>query len=207
MINFPGFHEARGWQQSLQYWSTNNYLFSQAFGRSRSLSLPKRLNSMPSLGLLSPVSTPGAQASFLPAQRQTIVQENVYKPPSPWEAASKSPLGSVDEAFVFQSLPSSVASNVRAAGQRRSLPEPPDEWKRRVSLDPAAVSKSHYHAAPACQAPSLSRTFSPEKPTFYGPPFRPAQPLGPASKAGAGYMGQGYNPTKYSPLYSAVQRS
>ncbi|XP_071360642.1 synaptopodin-2 isoform X2 [Trachinotus anak] len=177
------------------------------FGRSRSLSLPKRLNSMPSLGHLSPVSTPGIQASFLPAQRQTSFQENVYKPPSPWEAASRSPIGLVDEAFVFQSLPSSVASNVKAAGQRRSLPEPPDEWKRRVSLDPAAVSKSRYHAAPAFQAPSLSRTFSPEKPTFYGPPFRPAQPLRSGIWGNIGYMGHGSSPTKCSSLYSPIQRS
>ncbi|XP_071360641.1 synaptopodin-2 isoform X1 [Trachinotus anak] len=180
---------------------------SPGFGRSRSLSLPKRLNSMPSLGHLSPVSTPGIQASFLPAQRQTSFQENVYKPPSPWEAASRSPIGLVDEAFVFQSLPSSVASNVKAAGQRRSLPEPPDEWKRRVSLDPAAVSKSRYHAAPAFQAPSLSRTFSPEKPTFYGPPFRPAQPLRSGIWGNIGYMGHGSSPTKCSSLYSPIQRS
>ncbi|XP_035493885.2 synaptopodin-2 [Scophthalmus maximus] len=175
------------------------------FGRSRSLSLPRQLNSMPSPRLLSPMSAPGTRASFLPAQRQTSFQENVYKPLSPWEAASRNLLGSVDEAF--RSLPSSVASNVKVAGQRRSLPEPPDEWKRRVSLDPAAVTKSHYHAAPAFQAPSLSRTFSPEKPALYGPPFRPAQPLWPASRASIGYMGQGSSPTNYSPLYSAVPRS
>ncbi|XP_034432593.1 synaptopodin-2 [Hippoglossus hippoglossus] len=170
------------------------------FGRSRSLSLPRRLNSMPSPRLLSP----GTQGSFLPAQRQMSFQESAYKPLSPWEAASKSPIGAVDEAFLFQSLPSSVASNVKAAGQRMSLPEPPDEWKRRVSLDPAAVSRSHYHAAPGFQAPSLSRTFSPEKAAFYGPPFRPAQPLRPAN---IGYMGQGPGPTKYSPLYTAAPRS
>ncbi|XP_044045112.1 synaptopodin-2 isoform X2 [Siniperca chuatsi] len=177
------------------------------FGRSRSLSLPKQLNLVTSPGLLSPVSTPGIQSSFLPAQRQTSFQEKVYKPLSPWEAASRSPIGSVDQAFVFQSLPSSLASNVKAAGHRRSLPEPPDEWKRRVSIDPAAVSKGHYYAAPAFQAPSMSRTFSPEKPAFYGPPFRPAQPLRPASRASIGYMGQGSSPTNYSPLCGAVQRS
>ncbi|XP_070780925.1 synaptopodin-2 [Enoplosus armatus] len=177
------------------------------FGRSRSLSLPKRLNSVPSPGLLSPVSMPGIQPSYLPTQRQTSFQEKVCKPLSPWEAASRSPIGSVDQAFVFQSLPSSVASNVKAAGHRRSLPEPPDEWKRRVSLDPAAVSKSHYHAAPAFQAPSMSRTFSPEKPAFYGPPFRPAQPLRSPSRASIGYMGHGSSPTNYSPLCGAVQRS
>lgn len=163
--------------------------------------------SMSSSGL-SPASTPGIQPPFLFTHRQTSCQERAYKPLSPWEAASKSPIGSVDEAFVFQSLPSSVASSVKAAGHRRSLPEPPDEWKRRVSLDPAAVSMGHYHAAPAFQAPSMSRTFSPEKPAFYGPPFRPAQPLRSASRASIhGYMGQGSNPTKYSSLYSAAHRS
>ncbi|XP_031132634.2 synaptopodin-2 isoform X1 [Sander lucioperca] len=177
------------------------------FGRSRSLSLPKRLNSMPSPRVVSPASTLGIQLSFLPAQRQTSFQEKVYKPLSPWDAASRSPIGSVDDAFVFQSLPSSVASNVKAIAHRRSLPEPPDEWKRRVSLDPAAVSMGRYHAAPAFQAPFMSRTFSPEKPAFYGPPFRPAQPLGPDSRASIGYMGHGSSPTKYSPLHSAVQRS
>lgn len=179
-------------------------LFFQGFGRSRSLSLPKRLNSVSSHGLLSPLSTPGIQSSFLPTQRQTSFQEKVYKPPSPWEAASRSPIGSIDEAFMFQSVPSSVASNVKAAGHRRSLPEPPDEWKRRVSLDPAAVGMGHYNAAQAFQAPSMSRTFLPEKPAFYGPPFRPAQPLRPASRASIGYMGKGMSTTKYSPLHSAI---
>uniref|UniRef100_UPI003AAF3435 synaptopodin-2 n=1 Tax=Centroberyx gerrardi TaxID=166262 RepID=UPI003AAF3435 len=177
------------------------------FGRSRSLSLPRRLNSVPSHNPLSPVSTPGFQPSSVPAYRQTSWQEKTYKPPTPWEAASRSPIGSVDEAFVFQNLQSSIASNVKAAGHRRSLPEPPAEWKHRVSLDPTAVTKGHYHAAPAFQAPSMSRTFPPEKSAFCGPPFRPAQPLRSGSRATIGYMGQGTNPTKYSLLFSAAQRS
>lgn len=181
-------------------------LLFQGFGRTRSLSLPKRLSSVPSPGLLSPVSTPGSHSSFVPTQRQTSFQEKVYKPPSPWEAASRSPIGSVDEAFLFQSLPSSVASNVKAAGRCGSLPEPPDEWKRRVSLDSVPVGMGRYHAAPAFQAPSMSRTFSPEKPT-YGPPFRPAQPLKLDSRASIGYTGRGSSPARYSPLHSAVQRS
>lgn len=182
------------------------FLF-QGFGRNRSLSLPRRLYSVPSPGLLSPVSAPGMQSSFLPTQRQASFQERVCKPLSPWEAASKSPIGSVDEAFLFQGHPSSVASYVTAAGHRRSLPEPPEEWKRRVSLDSPTISMAHYHAAPAFQAPSMSRTFSPEKPTFYGPPFKPAQPLKSPSRASIGYMGQSSSPTKYSPFHSAVQRS
>lgn len=177
-------------------------LLFQGFGRSRSLSLPRQLSSVSFPGNMSPVSTPGGQPSYLPTERQTSFQEKAYKPLSPWEAASRSPLGSVDDAFLFQSLPSSVASNVKAAGHRRSLPEPPDEWKRRVALDPAPVSKGHYHAAPAFQVPSISR-----KPVFYGPPFRPAQPLRPASRASIGYRGQGPSQMQYSPLYSGVQRS
>uniref|UniRef100_A0A3Q3GFC8 Synaptopodin 2 n=1 Tax=Labrus bergylta TaxID=56723 RepID=A0A3Q3GFC8_9LABR len=155
-----------------------------------SLSLPRQMNLLQPPRFLSPGNTSGVQSSYLSTQKQTSFQERVCKPLSPWEAASRSPLGSVDEAFLFQSLPSLVASNVKAAGQHSSLPEPPDEWKRRVSLDPAAVSRGHYHAAPAFQAPSMSRTFSPEKPAFYGPPFRPAQPLRPTSRASIGYMGQ-----------------
>ncbi|XP_039880056.1 synaptopodin-2 isoform X2 [Simochromis diagramma] len=171
---------------------------SPGFGRSRSLSLPQRLSSMPSPGHLSPVSTPGV----LPIQRQTSFQEKVRKPLTPWEAASRSPIGSVDEAFLF--LPSSAATNAKAAKHRGSLPEPPEEWKRRVSLDPAPVSKSHYHhEAPAFHILTKSRTFSPEKPAFYGPPFRPAQPL----RASIGQMAQGFSPTKCSPVYSAFQRS
>lgn len=153
---------------------------------------------MPSPGHLSPVSTPGV----LPIQRQTSFQEKVHKPLTPWEAASRSPIGSVDEAFLF--LPSSAATNAKAAKHRGSLPEPPEEWKRRVSLDPAPVSKSHYHhEAPAFHILTKSRTFSPEKPAFYGPPFRPAQPL----RASIGQMAQGFSPTKCSPVHSAFQRS
>uniref|UniRef100_A0A8C6L7W1 Synaptopodin 2 n=1 Tax=Nothobranchius furzeri TaxID=105023 RepID=A0A8C6L7W1_NOTFU len=137
--------------------------------QSRSLSLPRRLNSSP--GLLSPVSTPGIQPPFLSTQRRTSIYSKAHKPPTPWEAASRSPIGSVDEAFLFQSLPWSVARNVESAAHQRSLPEPPDEWKRRVSLDSPAVS--YQHMLPMFQAPFISRTFSSEKPAFcdydYGP--------------------------------------
>lgn len=53
----------------------------------------------------------------------------------PWEAASRHPLGLVDEAFAFQNLQQSLATNVRLAAQRKMLPEPPAEWKARVSYD------------------------------------------------------------------------
>ncbi|KAM4595826.1 synaptopodin-2 [Fundulus diaphanus] len=182
-------------QPSANSWSQQPSL-SPVFGRSRSLSLPQR----PSPGLLSPLRAPRAQPAFSSTQRQTSFSR---KPPTPWEAASKSPIGSVDEAFVFQSPLSSVASDVMAAAHQRSLPEPPEEWKRRVSLDSAAVSKGHHqHLVPSFQPLSASRTVSPEKPAFYGPPFRPAQPLRPAS---LGFKAQ--SPYKFSHLYGATQRS
>ncbi|KAK9524688.1 hypothetical protein VZT92_017059 [Zoarces viviparus] len=53
----------------------------------------------------------------------------------PWEAASRHPLGLVDEAFAFQNLQQSLATNVRLAAQRKMLPEPPAEWNARVSYE------------------------------------------------------------------------
>uniref|UniRef100_A0A3P9JPN2 Synaptopodin 2b n=1 Tax=Oryzias latipes TaxID=8090 RepID=A0A3P9JPN2_ORYLA len=122
------------------------------FGRSRSLSLSQRLNSAPVSSLLSP----GDRPSFLPT-RQTSFQEKLPKPPTPWEAASKSPTGTVDDAF--NGLPSYIASKVNCAAHRRSLSEPPEDWKRRVSLDCAAVSRCH-HSAPAFQPLSMKKTLS-----------------------------------------------
>ncbi|KAM9792157.1 synaptopodin-2 [Neosynchiropus ocellatus] len=169
------------------------------FGRSHPCSLTRRMNSVP-----CPMSPPGSQRSLPPPRRQTSYQEAYVKPPTPWEAASRSPLGSVDEAFLFQSLPSSVASNVKALGLRRSLPEPPEEWKRRVSLDPAPVAKGHYRVAPTFLPAASGRTRSPEKPAFYGPPFRPAQPLRSASRSSYAFTTQGSHCT---PLHTAFQRS
>ncbi|XP_028309468.1 synaptopodin-2 [Gouania willdenowi] len=178
-------------QQSLRTPSSN---------QSRSLSLPRRLNSMPSPRPQRPVMTP--------TQRQTSCQEKAFKPLTPWEAASRSPLGSVDEAFMFQSLTSSVASNVKAAGLLMSLPQPPDEWKRRVSLDPASVSRGqHHHTAPAFQQQSMSRVLPPKKPAFCGPPFRPAQPLKSISRTSIRFMTPDPRSSKYLPAYGACSRS
>uniref|UniRef100_A0A3Q2CUW2 Synaptopodin 2 n=1 Tax=Cyprinodon variegatus TaxID=28743 RepID=A0A3Q2CUW2_CYPVA len=166
---------------------------SKVFGRSRSLSLPQRLNSLPS-GLLSPLRAPEFQPAFPSTQRPASFNR---KPPTPWEAASKSPLGSVDEAFVFQSP---LSSDVMAAAHHRSLPEPPEEWKRRVSLDSAAVSKGHHqHLAPSFPTASISRSISAEKPAFYGPPFRPAQPFRPGFKM--------QSPNTFSHFSNPSQRS
>lgn len=191
------------WQKSLHICTNCTCAFFFVFlfflqGSIRSLSLQQQ-HVMPAA---TSESRPGTYSSQL--SRQKSLQEKAYKPLTPWEAASRSPLGSVDEAFVLQDQPSSVASSLVLAGQRRSLPEPPEEWKRRVSLEPAAVGVGRYPAAPAFQAPSLSQTFSQEKRSFYGPPFRPAQPLNLTSRPSAAYVGQPSTAGKYSPLQGAI---
>lgn len=191
-------HKSRRWQQSLHICTNCTCaFFFQGFGRSLSLSLPQQQNAIP---FGTPEGRPGIHSSKI--SRQRSLQEKVYKPLTPWEAASRSALGSVDEAFELQGQPSSVACSVVLAGQHKSLPEPPDEWKRRVSLEPAAMGVGRYPPAPPFQAPSL--TFSPEKPSFYGPPLGPAQPLNLKGKPSVAYVRQSSSTSKYSPLYGAI---
>uniref|UniRef100_A0A8C8FS06 Synaptopodin 2b n=1 Tax=Oncorhynchus tshawytscha TaxID=74940 RepID=A0A8C8FS06_ONCTS len=171
---------------------------------SYSLSLPRRMCSMsymPSQSSMSPVTTPVFHPSL---GRQTSWQEKAaLKPPSPWEAASRSPLGLVDDAFRFQNFPQSIATNVNSTANRRSLPEPPDEWKRKVSLDAPCVSGGYYHAPPpAMHTRSMSMTSAP----VYGPPFRQAQPLWSAVSASAGHMGRGPGHPSQS-LYATLPRT
>ncbi|XP_029466073.1 synaptopodin-2 isoform X2 [Rhinatrema bivittatum] len=52
---------------------------------------------------------------------------------SPWEAAGRSPLGLVDDAFAPRNIQESIAANVVSAARRKALPEPPESWKQRVS--------------------------------------------------------------------------
>lgn len=152
------------------------------------------MNAVPSVGFLSPVAEPGIRTPFRAAPRQTSVQEKPRKPLSPWEAASRSAVGSVDEAFVQPGRGSPFASSIVAAGSRGALPEPPEEWKRRVSLEPA----------PPLGRAAFKQTFPPEKRAFAGPPFRPAQPLWSGRRATMGYMPPS-NPAKYSPVHTVFQ--
>ncbi|XP_042368030.1 synaptopodin-2 isoform X2 [Plectropomus leopardus] len=107
-----------------------------ALGRSYSLSPPVRV---PSTGQKSASASsspkPPAKASTTIPTRQTSWLEKGRKPLMPWEAASRHPLGLVDEAFAFQNLQQSLVTNVRLAAQRKRLPEPPAEWKARVSYE------------------------------------------------------------------------
>ncbi|XP_077462380.1 synaptopodin 2b isoform X2 [Stigmatopora argus] len=143
-------------------------------GRSRSLSLPRHSSSGP----LSTMSTQAPHQCISLAKPARASSITPYKPPTPWEAASQSPYGLVDDAFTYQNV-----SRVRGAGPRRSLPEPRKDWKRRLSLDPLA-SQGQCRMVPAYMTSASMRVKSAydKITTAYGPPFRPAQPLKPAGK-------------------------
>ncbi|XP_036372767.1 synaptopodin-2 [Megalops cyprinoides] len=177
-------------------------------GRSHSLSLPRRLPSMSSrTDYASPVTTPVFQPSCNPLERQASWLEKAYKPPSPWEAASRSPLGSVDEAFTSQNLQQSIASNVKAAAHRKSLPEPPAEWKARVSYEPPGKGEGRQYLAPQFVSPTKSVVSAPPAPTHYGPPFRQYQPQRSMTEANIGYIGsRPVSQPGYRPVYNTAWR-
>ncbi|XP_057285891.1 synaptopodin-2 [Pezoporus wallicus] len=107
----------------------------------RSLSLPGRPSSF-----ISRAVSPTSPLTFQPApdyfsKTDTAADRN-GKRLTPWEAASRSPLGLVDEAFGPQNMQESIAANVVSAARRKTLPEQPDEWKQKVSYEPPALSGS-----------------------------------------------------------------
>uniref|UniRef100_A0A8B9K7U7 Synaptopodin 2 n=1 Tax=Astyanax mexicanus TaxID=7994 RepID=A0A8B9K7U7_ASTMX len=92
---------------------------------------------------VSPSPRPSSHATYTSQsrERQVFRLEKGRKPPTPWEAASRHPLGLVDEAFAFQDMQQSIASSLRSAAQRKLLPEPPADWKAKVSYEPPAKSQ------------------------------------------------------------------
>ncbi|NXM70940.1 SYNP2 protein, partial [Serilophus lunatus] len=138
-----------------------------AQGRSsgRSLSLPGRPSSFISRAV-SPTSL-----IFQPApdyfSKPDTAADKPGKRLTPWEAAARSPLGLVDEAFGPQNMQESIAANVVSAARRKTLPEPPDEWKQKVSNEPPAPSGSlallggKQSGVPSPQRSSLSAPSAP----------------------------------------------
>ncbi|XP_017569437.1 synaptopodin-2-like isoform X2 [Pygocentrus nattereri] len=156
---------------------------NKALGRSSSLSPPVRLSP---LGLssrstsVSPSPRPSSYATYTSCstERQAIWSEKSRKPPTPWEAASRHPLGLVDEAFDFQDLQHCIATNLRSAAHRKLLPEPPADWKAKVAYEPP--TKSQGWGTSRLSLPFLSPTKStasaPAAPVPYGSPLRQSQP-------------------------------
>lgn len=135
------------------------------------------------------MSLPGRPSSFIP-RAMSPTSPLVFQPApdyfskaetaadkpgkrlTPWEAAARSPLGLVDEAFGPQSMQESIAANVVSAARRKTLPEPPDEWKLKISYEPPAPSGStallggKQLGVPSPQKSSLS---APSAPSQAGP--------------------------------------
>lgn len=115
-------------------------VIAQERSSGRSLSLPGK----PSF--ISRATSPTSPLIFQPApdyfSKPDTAADKPGKRLTPWEAAAKSPLGLVDEAFGPQNMQESIAANVVSAAHRKMLPEPPDEWKKKVSYDPPGPSAS-----------------------------------------------------------------
>lgn len=136
---------------------------------------------------------PPAQASTTPPARQTSWLEKGHKPLTPWEAASRHPLGLVDEAFAFQNLQQTLASNVRLAAQRKTLPEPPAEWKARVSYQVPQKTGSQTWS----QSQSRSQSRAP-LPSFVSPTKSAVSTL-------AGHAGYRSLPRQWQPHRSVTE--
>ncbi|NWS73141.1 SYNP2 protein, partial [Crotophaga sulcirostris] len=116
-------------------------VIAQERSSGRSLSLPGRSSSFISRSM-SPTSPLIFQPSPDYFSKPDMLADRPGKRPTPWEAAARSPLGLVDEAFGPQTMQESIAANVVSAARRKTLPEPPDEWKQKVSCEPPAPSGS-----------------------------------------------------------------
>ncbi|NXG79022.1 SYNP2 protein, partial [Baryphthengus martii] len=114
---------------------------AQARNSGRSLSLPGRPSSFISRSL-----SPTSPLIFQPApdyfSKPGTAADRPGKRLTPWEAAARSPLGLVDEAFGPQNMHESIAATVVSAARRKTLPEPPGVWKEKVSYEPPAPSGS-----------------------------------------------------------------
>ncbi|KAM9579878.1 synaptopodin-2 [Guaruba guarouba] len=107
----------------------------------RSLSLPGRPSSFISRAM-SPTSPLTFQSAPDYFSKTDTAADMTGKRLTPWEAASRSSLGLVDEAFGPQNMQESIAANVVSAARRKTLPEQPDKWKQKVSYESPVTSGS-----------------------------------------------------------------
>lgn len=89
-----------------------------------------------------PIKAPEKLCSGAQAMRKsaTNIPDTSFKKVTPWDAASQSVVGSVEEAFSKRNIQSSIAKNIVSAARRKTLPEPPEEWKARVAYVPPLPS-------------------------------------------------------------------
>ncbi|XP_047654865.1 synaptopodin-2 isoform X2 [Phacochoerus africanus] len=104
----------------------------------RSLSLPGR----PVPPAISTTSPWGYQPAYSYSRKPTDELEKANKRLTPWEAAAKSPLGLVDDAFRPRNIQESIVANVVSAARRKVLPGPSENWNERLSYVPQTQKAS-----------------------------------------------------------------
>ncbi|XP_008065547.1 synaptopodin-2 isoform X1 [Carlito syrichta] len=97
----------------------------------RSFSLPGR--SVPPTASTSPWVY---QPAYSYSNKPTDGLEKANRRPTPWEAAAKSPLGLVDDAFRPRNIQESIVANVVSAARRKVFPGPPEDWNEKLSYVP-----------------------------------------------------------------------
>ncbi|XP_062991291.1 synaptopodin-2 isoform X2 [Elgaria multicarinata webbii] len=135
---------------------------AQERGYEQSLSVPGWVSSR-SMSPISPVMFQAAPDYF---SKPSSVVDKPGKRLTPWEAAAKSPLGLVDDAFGPQTMEESIVANVVSAARRKTLPAPPDDWKQKVAYEHPAPSA---HAKLASFGRSHSAAIFPAKSTMSAP--------------------------------------
>uniref|UniRef100_A0A4X1V359 Synaptopodin 2 n=1 Tax=Sus scrofa TaxID=9823 RepID=A0A4X1V359_PIG len=104
----------------------------------RSLSLPGR----PVPPAISTTSPWGYQPAYSYSSKPTDELKKANKRLTPWEAAAKSPLGLVDDAFRPRNIQESIVANVVSAARRKVLPGPSENWNERLSYVPQTQKAS-----------------------------------------------------------------
>uniref|UniRef100_A0A8C6HEC9 Synaptopodin-2 n=2 Tax=Mus spicilegus TaxID=10103 RepID=A0A8C6HEC9_MUSSI len=97
----------------------------------RSLSLPGR--SAPPIISASPWLY---QSACNYSSKPTFELEKANKRPTPWEAAARSPLGLVDDAFRPRNIQESIVAHVVSAARRKVSPGSQEDWKERLAFVP-----------------------------------------------------------------------
>uniref|UniRef100_A0A8C5LL00 Synaptopodin 2 n=1 Tax=Leptobrachium leishanense TaxID=445787 RepID=A0A8C5LL00_9ANUR len=104
----------------------------------RSMSLPGRGFSS---GCIQPLLSPSSPLVFGPSPGKPVATpETPSKKLTPWEAAAKSPLGLVDDAFLPQNIHETISANIVSVARRKTLPAPPAAWKSTSKMPPGPTS-------------------------------------------------------------------
>ncbi|XP_059844747.1 synaptopodin-2-like isoform X2 [Hypanus sabinus] len=115
----------------------------------------------------------GPQTTRQPAEKLAPLSDKTsWKKLTPWDAASQSAVGSVEEAFSKRNIQSSIAKSIVSAARQKTLPEPPEEWKARVAYVPPLPSSyssmAAFNVRRPCSITSPLRSSSSPVPSIRG---------------------------------------